>query len=314
MHFFSSSLKISGGGINICDYTDDKITKINENNDLNSLGYAILSKDKQFLYALCEKDGFEGVGKYKTTEDELQFVEFFKTTDCGLCHLTLSPCEKFIYAANYHNGSMSVIDKTGEIQLFKYGPVSRVHMVTFRPSLSELFSVDLGCNVIRVYDRNLYTGKLSLKETINTQEGNGPRHIVFLNENVFYVVFELSNQISVYKNQNNRWECIQTVSTLPENCNTQSAAAAIKIYNNILYSSNRGHNSIITYDIQSDFTLQQKNIYPLDYDFPRDFLIIDEQHIAVAFQKSNKIVLYKMDDGLLELSSIDNLDGVIGLC
>ena len=107
---------------------------------------------------------------------------------------------------------------------------------------------------------------------------------------------------------------MQTVSTLPESCSVQSSAAAIKLIGGCLYASNRGHNSIAAYHIQPDFTLTQKSIYPLGHDFPRDFLAPDRDHMVVAFQKSNKLALYKIDDGLLELSSIENLDGVIGLC
>lgn len=209
MRFFSASLRNNNNGINIYNYNKNGLQKINENNELNSLGYIILSKDKKKLYALCEKNNCEGVGIYDVFDDSLSLTNFIETRDKGLCHLTLSPCENYIYIANYHNGSMSVLNQE-EIQYFKHENISRVHMVSFRPSTSELFSVDLGCNLIRIYNMDKNNGSLVLKDIIQTNEGNGPRHLVFLNENVFYVIFEISNQISVYKNIDNVWKCVQT--------------------------------------------------------------------------------------------------------
>ena len=51
MRFFSASLRNNNNGINIYNYNKNGLQKINENNELNSLGYIILSKDKKKLYA-----------------------------------------------------------------------------------------------------------------------------------------------------------------------------------------------------------------------------------------------------------------------
>lgn len=313
MRFFSASLRNNNNGINIYNYNKNGLQKINENNELNSLGYIILSKDRKKLYALCEKDNCEGVGIYDVLDDSLSLTNFIETRDKGLCHLTLSPCENYIYIANYHNGSMSVLNQE-EIQYFKYENISRVHMVSFRPSTNELFSVDLGCNLIRIYNMDKNNGSLVLKDIIQTNEGNGPRHLVFLNENVFYVIFEISNQISVYKNIDNVWKCVQTLSTVPTNFTKHTNAAAIKISRNTLFASNRGHNSIASYTIQNDFTLIINDIWQLEYDFPRDFLVTHDNHLIVAFQKTNNIVLYMISDKLIELSARNNIDSVVGLC
>ena len=155
---------------------------------------------------------------------------------------------------------------------------------------------------------------MSLEEEISTNGGNGPRHLIFLSKNVFYVAYELSNQVSVYINKNNIWECVQTISTLTKDCDTKSFASAIKINGNKLYVSNRGYNSIAIFNINSDYTLTLDEIPTLLYDFPRDFYIIDDNLIIIAFQKSNKLVLYKINRTLDEVSSINNLEGVIGLC
>lgn len=313
MKFFSASLRNNNCGIDMYSYDENGLEKINENNELNSLGYIVLSKDKKKLYALCEKNNYEGVGIYDVFDDSLSLTNFIETRDKGLCHLTLSPCENYIYTANYHNGSMSVLNQE-EIQYFKYENISRVHMVSFRPSTNELFVVDLGCNSIRIYNMDKNNGRLVLKDIIQTKEGIGPRHLIFINENVFYVVFEISNQISVYKNKNNTWECIQTLSTIPTNLTQQSYASAIKISGNKLFASNRGHNSIARYTIQNDFTLVINDIWHLEYDFPRDFLVTHDNHLIVAFQKTNNIGLYKISNKLIELSTIKNIDSVVGLC
>lgn len=314
MNFFSASLRNSNSGINIYSYEKSELQKINENNELNSLGYIIFSKGKKNIYALCEKNNYDGVGIYEIIDNSLSLINFIKTRDKGLCHLTLSPCENYIYIANYHNGSMSVLNQEEEIQYFKYENISRVHMVSFRPSTNELFSVDLGCNLIRIYNMDKNSGSLVLKDIIQTNEGNGPRHLVFLHKNVFYVIFEISNQISVYKNIDNVWKRIQTLSTVPTNFTKQTNAAAIKISGNTLFASNRGHNSIVSYAIQNDFTLVTNNIWHLQYDSPRDFLITADNHLIVAFQKTNNLVLYKISDKLIELSARNNIDSVVGLC
>ncbi len=275
-------------------------------------GYVIKSHDGKKLYALSQKGGTELVACYDITADGIKLFGTYPIPGGTSCHLTQSPDGKFIFVANYGSGTIDILSlETGETQTIKPSDNGKMHMVSFRPDSNELFAVDLGRNCIDIFD--FCDGNLSHRESIKTKEG-GPRHLVFSDSETFYLIYEFANLVDVFTANDGHFLCRQSLSTLPENCTTESFGAAIKLLGNKLYVSNRGHDSIMAFDIEASGLFKSPLCYPLEHSFPRDFSLIDENHMLVSFQKSNQLVLYEIGDTLSAISTIQGHTGAICVC
>jgi 6-phosphogluconolactonase len=85
----------------------------------------------------------------------------------------------------------------------------------------------------------------------------------------------------------------QTITTLPETFKGENSYADIHVHPNgkFLYGSNRGHTSIVIFN--SDQGYGHLNV---GGDWPRYFVISSlENHLLVVNQRSNNIVVFKID-------------------
>ena len=315
MKFYLASLATENKGL-LCGILENNQIALNSVcSEIASRGYAIKSLDEKRLYSLSQKDGTEFVAIYNI-ENGAPLYETAKEIPGGVsCHLTESPDGKFIYVANYGKGTVDYVstinDTVGSFDCNESGN-SKMHMVQFRPGSDELFAVDLGCNCIYIFDYDKETGALTKKSEIKTKEG-GPRHLTFLSPDVFYLIYENANLVDVFELENGAFTCKQSLSTLPEGCETESYGAAIKIADGKLYVSNRGHDSVMQYEILADHSLKALNCFALDGSFPRDFAVIEDK-LLLTFQKSDKVMLYQLGETLVPLSSFDGHNGLIGVC
>ncbi len=315
MNFYLASLATENKGLLYGSLENNQIVLNSVCDKIVSRGYAIKSKDGKRLYSLSQKDGKEFVAIYDIQNSAPVYVTAREIPGGVSCHLTESPDGKFIYVANYGKGSVDWVSVTedfaGTFDCNESGN-SKMHMVQFRPKTDELFAVDLGCNCIYIFDYDKETGALSKKSEIKTKDG-GPRHLAFLTDEVFYLVYENANLVDVFVLENGTFVCKQSLSCLPEGSITESYGGAIKIADERLYVSNRGHESIMQYEILADYSLKPITCFALDGAFPRDFAVIEDK-LLVTFQKSDKVVLYRMDAELVPLSSFGGHTGLIGVC
>ena len=85
-------------------------------------------------------------------------------------------------------------------------------------------------------------------------DGAGPRHLMFHPNNKWiYVLNELNNTVSLVKKKEGIYYVDTSISILPEGSSEYSNGADIHISNDgkFLYASNRGHNSIVIYEVNS---------------------------------------------------------------
>jgi 6-phosphogluconolactonase len=114
-------------------------------------------------------------------------------------------------------------------------------------------------NAIYQYKFDASTGKLTPNNpaVVEAPEGDGPRHYVY-HPNGKFVYFdnEQGSSVTAYKFDSSAGtlEAFQTLSTLPENWSGSNSNAQIHISpdGNFVYASNRGHNSIAMFSINSD--------------------------------------------------------------
>jgi len=139
-------------------------------------------------------------------------------------------------------------------------------------------------------------------------EGAGPRHLTFHPTNKWiYVVNELDCTVSlITQSKDGLYNLETSYSTLPENFTDENYCADIHITSDgkFIYASNRGHNSIVIYEVnQMNGSLKFIGHESTRGEWPRNFsLSSDDNYLLVANQHTNNIVSFKRNlaTGLLE--------------
>lgn len=135
----------------------------------------------------------------------------------------------------------------------------------------------------------------------------GPRHICFRPAgDVAYIVNEQGNTVTAHRFDSNRGtlEIFQNISTLPPDYTKGGATAHVEIHPNgrWAYASNRGHDSIVGFNIADDGSLSPFGHFPVPPD-PRSFNIDPTgRYCYCAGESAGRLTAYKVaqDTGHLE--------------
>lgn len=223
------------------------------------------------------------------------------------CHLLVD--NKNVYCANYSSGS---IIKMPQKLVKHYGrsineerqEMPHPHFVGKTPDNKYICVTDLGLDKIL-----LYTKKLDKLDEIDIPEGHGPRHLVFSDDGkMCFVANELTSTVTALSYDNGRFEIIDTTSCIPSGFNANSTASAIRYSKDLVYVSNRGHNSISVMQFDNDKLHFLKSINCFG-NYPRDFEII-EDFIIVTNEKSDNVSVIDKQHSIL-INSILNVKSPI---
>jgi len=165
----------------------------------------------------------------------------------------------------------------------------------------------LGLDELLVYF--FHDGSLSpnYRPFAKVQPGSGPRHFAFSPNGKFvYLINEMSSTITTFAFRGFSYDMaigelreIATVSTLPKNFKGENSAAEIAVHpsGKFLYGSNRGHDSIAVFAIDSaKGTLTLVEHVSTQGKTPRNFAIDPTgSFLFAANQDSNSIVVFKID-------------------
>ncbi len=224
------------------------------------------------------------------------------------CHLCVTNGE--VYSANYLSGSVTKLGKKTVVHSGS-GPnlprqdMAHCHFTGLSPDNKYVLVCDLGLDTIFTYDMDL--NEVSRGKVPN---GHGVRHLAFSEDKkTLYAVNELASTVSVFDYNDGVLTLIDTVAGLPEDFSEKSTAAAIRVYGNRLYVSNRGHDSVAVFDISEKVP---KIIKWVDVcgKSPRDFDIIDGYLICT--NEGGNITVFKMEDDIFTLT--DNISCKDVLC
>lgn len=321
-----------GKGIHILRIDRDQKRLVYENvvTGIENPSFLTVDNKNNKLYAVNELQEYKGepagsIGAYfiDSVTGNLTTLNKKSTGGKDPCHVVLSDDERFMIVTNYSSGSVCVYeireDRIGErtaLVLHQGSSINKVRQSEAHAHSSisikgkpYIIVMDLGMDQLLVYEIK-EDGSLSLFQasTYYCDKGSGPRHAVFHpSMKYLYVINELSSSISVLKvNQEKlNFDCIQTISTLPKECECSNTAADIHVSRDgrFLYASNRGHDSIAVYEIdKKDGTLQILQYVPCGGKTPRNFMIDSEnEYLIVANQDSNDIVMFEIqkESGLL---------------
>ncbi|MEM9413483.1 MAG: beta-propeller fold lactonase family protein [Planctomycetota bacterium] len=149
-------------------------------------------------------------------------------------------------------------------------------------------------------------------ENVATASGGGPRHMKFHpNKKWVYVLNELSMTVSCfhYDSENMSFKKFQDIQSLPDELkdNRLNSAAEIRIHPNgeYLYTSNRGHDSITVFAIDTqDGRLEFVERESIRGSWPRNFDIDPSgKYLIAAGKYSNTLSLFDIeDDGRLSFT------------
>jgi 6-phosphogluconolactonase (cycloisomerase 2 family) len=298
---------------------------------LDNPGYLVADPTQNFLYA-CHGDG-DSISAYQIDKSNghLSFLNKQHCQGDNAPHLMIEPSGRFVVIANGPGIALIPREKNGLLLPLTEalvpqgveGPYKREqglgahpHQVIMDPSGRFLLCPDKGADAIHLFQIDLKNGRLIVHDPActKTRYGAGPRHMVFHPQRALaYVINELDSTLTTYE-----WDAIKgrliprhIVPTTPPHFTGDNTGAEIVISadGRHIYISNRGHNSIATFQLDpQDGTPQAIDWQPTQGEKPRFFTLDPSaQKLFVANEDSDTIVEFKIDPG----SAIPQASGLI---
>lgn len=286
--------------------------------ELENPTYLTISRDNKHLYSVGKLGEEGGVFSYLLDKHsgDLRPINHKVFNGSSPCHINLTEDGKYLVTANYHKGSVDVfpIGGDGSIEERSYSVIHagsgpnkerqekpHTHFAAISPDNRKLCVIDLGIDKFAVYDFIEGTLRGNNELSLHVTPGCGPRHMDFHpNKRFAYIITELSNEIIVLEHAaNDRAVVVQQILTLPEGYREESLGSAIRISSdgNYLYASNRGHDSIAVFKVDSGTgKLELVEHVPTGGEHPRDFNFDPtENFILVANKNTDNIIVFKRD-------------------
>jgi 6-phosphogluconolactonase len=287
--------------------------------------FLALAPSRRFLYAVNELENYEGkssgaISAFAVDQrtGELRFLNKQASLGAAPCYVDVAENGKFVLAANYSGGNVAVFPVQGDGSLgpatdFKQyqgaGPNSErqdgphAHCIVLDEENKFAYSCDLGTDKIMIFRFDARNGKLipGEKPWLQTKAGAGPRHIAFhASEKYLFVLNELNSTVTSFARdrRNGSLQELQTLSTLPAGFTVANTGADIHVSpdGRFLYCSNRGHDSIALFMIDSRGGLTAIGHQSTEGSTPRNFAIDPTgAFLLAANQKSDNIVVFKLD-------------------
>ncbi|PZE21238.1 lactonase family protein [Paenibacillus xerothermodurans] len=246
--------------------------------------------------------------------------------DKSATHINTDVDDRYLLLVSYAGGSVSIlpIGEDGMIQgltdeahhegsSINTERQQSAHPHSVYPDPTNRFVVvpDLGMDKLMVYRLDREHGKLQLHDDVKLAPGSGPRHLAFHpNRDFAYVIQELSSSITAmsYDPQAGKLEPTQMVNTLPEQYDGPANICAeiqISPCGKYLYGSNRGHDSIVVFAIDTDTGMltEVEHVSTLGA-HPRHFSLTPSgRYLFAANKDSDEVQLFRVDRNTGRLTS-----------
>ncbi|WP_343182341.1 beta-propeller fold lactonase family protein [Buchnera aphidicola] len=225
-------------------------------------------------------------------------------------YIALDKEENFLFCAYYHANCMSIsyINKnhipTYPIKIFHNLP--GCHSVNIDNFNKLAFVPALLADRIYTYKLKILKNSISCKKInfFQASKKSGPRHMtIHKHHNILYSINELNGTVDVFKINyiKKNIEIIQNISIFMNLKKSWSADIHLTLCNNYLYASDRLHNTITTFKVNKNGTLQYNNLISTTQQ-PKSFAIDQNNEYLISIgKKSNTIIVYNisMKNGFL---------------
>jgi 6-phosphogluconolactonase len=232
---------------------------------------------------------------------------------CGFTHLAVDPSGKFLVAASYDGGSISLFpiatdgSLAPEKQLLDFGNQAQAHSVAFDSAGKHAFVPTLGLDEVQQLLLSA-DGTLSPNTPafVQSAAGAGPRHVVVHpNGKLVYVINETASTLTPYAlSSEGKLTPGSSVSTLPAGFSGESYGQHVEVSpdGRFVYASNVGHDSIAVFAVEpATGALTHLQDQPSGGAWPRDFdLDPNGDVLVVANRDSNSLCVFAIGaDGKL---------------
>lgn len=278
--------------------------------------YLAVSHSGRFLYAVSELDTYAAITGYEIGQDGvLQELSKREYPGAAMCHLAISPDDRYVLASNYTSGtvlsiSLGVDGSLGDLccEMHHRGSgldalrqqAPHAHSARFTPDGKQVIAADLGTDALYTYHFDSAMGKLLLACQTKVIPGEGPRHFDFLGEDI-YLITELGNHVQrLVPNQDfGLYAMRENFSSLPSDFVGKSAGADIHVSSDhrFVYASNRGSDTIFVGEVTPN-GLQPQAAFACGGKTPRNFALSPgENYFVIANQDSHVLVAMARDSG-----------------
>lgn len=268
------------------------------------------------LYACEELSGRSALAAFRIgAGGDLSLLGRTVTRESGMCHVALWPGEAYLVASDFDSGSLVSFalredGGAGEaVSLIRHrgsGPhpqmqrTAHVHSATFFGDGGRFLICDLGSDTLTVYEGKREDGTAAAVQTVKTVPGDGPRHAAFSPDGRYVtVLMQLSGFCVTYQVENGRLgREVSRVHMLPPDFSGHNDAADVHYSPNgkHVYASNRGHDSIVVYDVREDGALDHARWFPSYGAQPRHFCLLPAGDMAVITnQETGNVVTVRLD-------------------
>jgi 6-phosphogluconolactonase len=309
-----------GTGIGIASYdtATGALTPVGALDGVVNPSFLIESPDGRRLYAVGETS--EGTVTAVAVADDgtLSVIGTQPTGGADPCHLALDPSGRFLLAANYSSGSVSVHplladgglgERTDLVRHSGSGPDPErqegphAHQVLPDVAGRHVLAVDLGTDEVITYTVG-DDGTLTTTSTAAFPAGMGPRHLAFHPGGEFaYVAGELDSTVvtAAYDQATGVLTPGRAVSTLPPDApgtpRNYPAEVLVSPCGRFVHVSNRGHDSIALFAVEEDgAVLRFVETVPVGGAYPRHLALAPSGDLLFAAnQNSGTVTVFRVD-------------------
>lgn len=321
------------------DSATGALTRFNSFKSVNP-SFLTIDRSKRYLYAVNEFGEFLGkpggaVSAFAIdpATGNLRFLNEQATNGADPCHLTVDSRKKSLLVANYTGGNLTVLplrtDGTVGMALEvkqhegsgpreqQKGP--HAHCIILDRAERFALAADLGIDKVMIYRFDRASGKLTpaTQPSAELKAGAGPRHLTLHpNGRYLYVINELDSTMTAFKYDGVKGALteIETVSTLPSDFSGVSYCADVHVSpsGKFLYGSNRGHDSIVVFEIDPR-TGKMKPVQHVSTEgkWPRNFTIDPTgKFLLVANQRTDNVVTFSIDPRTGQLTPTGKIEEI----
>jgi 6-phosphogluconolactonase len=281
---------------------------------------------RKFLYAVDEIDNFSGnkagaVSAFAIDAATGMLTRLNQQTSggAGPCYVVVDRAGKNVLVANYGGGSVeclpiqadgklgeptSFIQHAGTVFLPRRQGGPHAHSINLDAANKFAVAADLGLDKLFVYKFDSAKGTLTPNDPPagSVAPGSGPRHFAFHPDGRHaYVINEITLTVTAFDYDPDRGVLkeVQTISTVPDGPQQGYSTAEVQVHpsGKFLYGSNRGHNSIAIFSIDtSTGKLTAVGHEPTQGKTPRNFAIDPTgSYLLAENQGSDNIVVFRID-------------------
>jgi 6-phosphogluconolactonase len=228
-----------------------------------SVDWLCFSPSKNFVFAACEIDSFDGkaageVASFELDAGKLKQLSARPSAGVGTCHVAVDSTGRTLVAADYMGGSAaSFLVTDGKLseavwtEHYKnHGPNSdrqeaaHAHFASFSPDNRYAYINDLGGDCIHIYRLDATTAMLTPTGTYTAVPGSGPRTLHFHpNGHTAYCVNELVSTVDVleWRSAGGSLSLVKRIELLPAGYHgpTRACDTVITKDGRFIYFANR---------------------------------------------------------------------------